>query len=291
MLLEEAVLAVIPDEETTLADAEAHSAARELSLRSALVAAFADAQSVAGDLDALRVKVQMLAAQAPEGSALSRLCARIDGVQLPSLDPALQRLGLEMRREALLARHQALTAAEAQLTAFRDDLTKLYAQISVGTTAVEAYAKRQAAAGEPPAGQPVLVLRDTTSQAAARGAPPGAGERAPSRESPRAPLEVAVTFESRSNFYVGFARDISRGGVFVATDAPLPHATPVTLELALPEGTVLSVAGEVRWSREYDRSAPETVPGMGIQFTSLSSEALAAIESFVSTRVPLMIPT
>jgi len=297
MVFDELEAIVVPDEETALAEDEARATNREQGLRAALVAAEADARAVGAHLDELRTKVQALAQQAPEGSALSRLCARIDSVRLPALDPALRRFGLDARREVLTARHNAVIAAEAQLALFRDEVDKLYAQIAVGATAMDAYAKRRAATDAAPgaaADRPRLVLRDTTPRAppaAPPTAPAAPDERSGPRASPRVPLEVALTFESHSNFYVGFARDISRGGVFVATDAPLPQGTPVGLELALPDGTLLSVAGEVRWAREYDRSVPEMIPGMGIQFASLSTEALASIESFVSTRVPLMIPS
>ena len=96
-------------------------------------------------------------------------------------------------------------------------------------------------------------------------------------------VEAEVTLDSESHVFTGLVRDVSRGGVFVATYQPLPIGTAVLLELSLPDGRI-EVHGKVRWRREL---CEEAAPGMGIEFDRLEANALSSIEAFCDRREPL----
>ena len=101
---------------------------------------------------------------------------------------------------------------------------------------------------------------------------PGSAER---RQRGRLGCEFEVEFLHDTYLIAGLTQDISEGGVFVATYRTLPLGTQVTLALELPVGRV-EVRGEVRWVRpELEES--EQRPGLGVAFTELTAEALAAL--------------
>jgi len=107
---------------------------------------------------------------------------------------------------------------------------------------------------------------------------------------PRVKLEIAIDFSSDSNFYTGFATDISQGGIFIATVDGPGIGREVDLQFSLPEGHELRVQGTVRWVRESNDRTPEIFPGVGVQFLNLSPEIAAAIRRFVAMREPLFFP-
>lgn len=106
------------------------------------------------------------------------------------------------------------------------------------------------------------------------------------RRYARCTLEVGMGVYSDSNFYAGFSRDVSEGGIFVATYDLLPIGTSVEVEFSLPGGHDIRCGGEVRWVKDpVDNERVK--PGMGIQFTDLAEEALEAIKEFVASREPI----
>jgi uncharacterized protein (TIGR02266 family) len=103
----------------------------------------------------------------------------------------------------------------------------------------------------------------------------------------RLALELEVSLESDSNFYMGLTENLSNGGIFVATHVVKPIGTSVALVLRLPTlKTPLHLAGRVRWVREFSE-ALEAPPGMGIEFEGISKEDSRAIGEFLTTRTPL----
>jgi uncharacterized protein (TIGR02266 family) len=115
--------------------------------------------------------------------------------------------------------------------------------------------------------------------------------RAPSsrpsvRAHERRAVELEVDFGSDSNFYVGFAENLSGGGVFVATYVLRPIGTKLHLSIRLAgDAELLHVRGEVRWTREA-RSG-DLWPGMGVRFDALSAEDEERIRGFLGRRDPL----
>ena len=93
-----------------------------------------------------------------------------------------------------------------------------------------------------------------------------------------------ISFTSESNFYTGFTRDISEGGVFVATYNSFPVGTVMELHLQMPDGgEPIKVKGEVRWYAEHNEDS-DGHPGVGVRFVDLSTENRNRINRFVSVR-------
>ena len=107
------------------------------------------------------------------------------------------------------------------------------------------------------------------------------------RTTPRKSLEVDLGGQSDSNFFTGFTTDISSGGLFVATyDAPqIGHQ--VNLNFKLPNGPVMSLDGEVCWSREYNETTPDMPPGVGVRFLHLSAEDASDINLYMKRNEPM----
>ncbi len=115
--------------------------------------------------------------------------------------------------------------------------------------------------------------------------PPGA-ER---RQSPRIPLEVDIGLASETNFYTGLTRDVSNGGIFVATYQPLPIGTEVVVSFVLPNEHHIAAEGRVAWVRESIGINTELQPGFGVAFDELRPADLEQIMQFVDNwREPML---
>jgi uncharacterized protein (TIGR02266 family) len=98
----------------------------------------------------------------------------------------------------------------------------------------------------------------------------------------RVHVDAEVSLVSESNFFVGLTRNLSHGGLFVATWRRLPIGTPVDLVLTLPDGPVMT-RGSVRWVRDL---TDVTAPGIGVMFDALSDQDRQRIEAFCARRAP-----
>ena len=97
-------------------------------------------------------------------------------------------------------------------------------------------------------------------------------------------VEVDIGFASQSHFYTGLSRDLSSGGVFVATYMPQPPGTKVAVHFVLPDGRAVKAGGVVRWTVP---AQGDVAPGMGVAFEDLEAEDLNAIVEFCSQRSPI----
>lgn len=107
------------------------------------------------------------------------------------------------------------------------------------------------------------------------------------RSTMRQVVEVDIGIHSGTNFFTGFSLDISTGGLFVSTYDVLPIGAKVNVNFSLPYGPVLSINGTVRWLREFNEFTPDVMPGMGVQFDSLSDEEIELINDYISESPPL----
>jgi uncharacterized protein (TIGR02266 family) len=103
------------------------------------------------------------------------------------------------------------------------------------------------------------------------------------RACPRSPLQVEVSLESESQFFAGLTRDVSLGGVFVATYRMLAVGSRVEVRLDLPDGP-LDASGTVRWTRG---PGDGLTPGIGISFEQIDADGLRRIVHFCEHRPPL----
>jgi len=108
------------------------------------------------------------------------------------------------------------------------------------------------------------------------------------RTAKRSDITTEITFESETNFYVGFTADVSAGGLFVVTWNTVPIGSEISINFSLPDSKeIVKADGVVRWVREFNPSTPDLWPGMGVQFDNLPKETVKMIEEFISEREPL----
>jgi type IV pilus assembly protein PilZ len=97
---------------------------------------------------------------------------------------------------------------------------------------------------------------------------------------PRYQVDIPVDYETRDLFLGSRVTNISRGGLFIRTDNPLPVQTEVNLSLHLPEDNrVIEARGRVVWNYDVPRNSFHVVSGMGIKFVDMTADQLTSIES------------
>ena len=80
------------------------------------------------------------------------------------------------------------------------------------------------------------------------------------------------------NRQVVTTRNISLGGAFVETTAPLPSQTRLLIRFRIPtQSQPIEVGGEVRW---VEPGGGEQLPGMGIRFQGLRAREVWALNRF-----------
>ena len=114
---------------------------------------------------------------------------------------------------------------------------------------------------------------------------PGSFDGEDRRRVERVRVEADVGLLSQSHFYTGISRDLSRGGLLVATYQPKPPGTTVALYFVLPNGHTVHADGIVAWTSAASAECP---PGMGIAFEHVAPEDATAIEQFCQQRDPLL---
>lgn len=94
------------------------------------------------------------------------------------------------------------------------------------------------------------------------------------RGSDRKAYHVGVYFgDSPEEDSLGISGDISRGGLFVATDDPPKPGTMVELDFLLPHSDeTITVLAEVRWRRQEWDTEEGVAPGFGVQFRDLAPD-------------------
>ncbi len=107
------------------------------------------------------------------------------------------------------------------------------------------------------------------------------------RSVQRVAIDAYIGFQSETNFYTGFSEDISTGGIFIDTFDLRPIGSKMVVNFTLPDGHLVSATGIVRWVREYNETAQESEPGMGVQFDGLSDDDKVRIESYLTQREPI----
>jgi len=94
------------------------------------------------------------------------------------------------------------------------------------------------------------------------------------RVHPRAPIELRVDYKRVNSFIADYAKNISKGGTFIATGKPLPIGTRFSFRITVPDlAEPMTLTGEVAWIKPTGDS-----PGMGIRFVFPEREGRAAFE-------------
>ncbi|MGN6108584.1 MAG: TIGR02266 family protein [Kofleriaceae bacterium] len=101
------------------------------------------------------------------------------------------------------------------------------------------------------------------------------------RQHERMPYSVQVEFRTPSSFLVAYSVNLSRGGLFLETDADIPSGALVTLDLTIPTAGQISLHGAVSWRRAAE--TPEGPPGLGIEFADVAPQLGSVIDRLVSS--------
>jgi uncharacterized protein (TIGR02266 family) len=111
------------------------------------------------------------------------------------------------------------------------------------------------------------------------------------RTEERHGVDLTVTVNSDHNFYACFARNLSAGGIFVATPIVHPVGTQFTLSIHIDDGApgVVRGVGEVRWIRAVEKDS-DLPAGLGIRFTEIYGDGAERIERFLARRGPMEEP-
>jgi type IV pilus assembly protein PilZ len=102
------------------------------------------------------------------------------------------------------------------------------------------------------------------------------------RSEPRLDVTVKVDYSSKEMFNSNYVTNLSKGGVFIKTDEPLPLHTEIHLIFTLPDTNItIKATGKVVWTFDIKRGTGHLVPGMGIRFVDLSPDDRRTIEDYV----------
>jgi len=93
-------------------------------------------------------------------------------------------------------------------------------------------------------------------------------------------LHAQVNVKSESNFFMGFAENISEGGVFVSTFSPPAVGDEVELAVGVEGSDAIPVKGIVRWHRTDEQGNSS---GCGVQFVDLTDDARRTLEMLLVT--------
>jgi uncharacterized protein (TIGR02266 family) len=96
------------------------------------------------------------------------------------------------------------------------------------------------------------------------------------------PYTVQVEFRTASSFLVAYSINLSRGGLFLETDADVPTGALMTIDFAVPNAGTTSINGVVAWRRPLEDAASGP-PGIGIEFQDIAPQLGALIDRLVTS--------
>lgn len=100
----------------------------------------------------------------------------------------------------------------------------------------------------------------------------------------RVPLTVQVGLRGENSVYLGASKNISDGGLFVATTDPRPVGDHFPVEFMLPnEDKPIHCVVEVMWIRRNDGTLRAgEMAGMGLKFLALDAKDQKRVTTFVA---------
>ncbi len=97
------------------------------------------------------------------------------------------------------------------------------------------------------------------------------------------PTLVSLALPDQTALSELWARDISKGGIFVETANPPPLRTPIEVVLALPEGAVALKAEVVHVLNAEAAAKVDCAPGVGLAFLDLPRGPKEALERYLAS--------
>lgn len=111
---------------------------------------------------------------------------------------------------------------------------------------------------------------------------PTGGTVVTTRAHPRYEVSLPVDCSTRDVFVSSHFCNISRGGMFIRSDTPLPIDAEVAVVLRLPDpGGSIRARGRVVWNYDMVKGTTRIVPGSGIRFVDMAAEDRATLEGFL----------
>lgn len=107
------------------------------------------------------------------------------------------------------------------------------------------------------------------------------------RKSLRSPLLVLkVKVDDGRKFFFGYAKNISRSGMFIATANPREPGSLFQVDIPFPEPLKHTVrcTCEVVWQRQFKKKSPFE-PGMGLKFIGMPEEDADSIDAWVKSQL------
>lgn len=104
------------------------------------------------------------------------------------------------------------------------------------------------------------------------------------RRDLRVPCQARVKFQAFGVTLSGDLLNISKNGIYVATDYEMEYGTALEISFSLPDGsgTVIQTRGKVAWlNNSKDRKKRDVKEGFGVEFTVITEESRVALERFV----------
>jgi type IV pilus assembly protein PilZ len=102
------------------------------------------------------------------------------------------------------------------------------------------------------------------------------------RKDPRESIELVVRYQRMNTFFADYAKNISRGGTFVATAEPLPVDTEFVFSLGVPNlDDPVQLRAKVMWTTEVAAATDSSPAGMGIQFQYRDGDERGRLESMI----------
>ncbi|RKI13963.1 TIGR02266 family protein [Corallococcus sp. AB030] len=103
----------------------------------------------------------------------------------------------------------------------------------------------------------------------------------PAPRAHRIDHELPVAYRTVAGFVTDWAVNLSRGGLYINTQQPLPVGTVVRLLVSLPGASFpVDLSGKVTRTNPQGTPGSE-VPGMAVEFLDVDDEKRSRIEAFV----------
>lgn len=114
--------------------------------------------------------------------------------------------------------------------------------------------------------------------------PEYAAEQINKRSATRAPLIVEkIPCDDGHKTFFGYAKNVSRGGLFIATVKPREVGEEFLIEWTLPTNPrhTIRCRCEVVWKQHFQRKGPNE-PGMGLRFLDLTDADGDIVDAWVA---------
>ena len=114
------------------------------------------------------------------------------------------------------------------------------------------------------------------------------------RDRIRVPLETPIVFEHQGTHYTARVVNLSKSGVFIASETLLEVGATLTLYLASIGGRqseLLETKGQVVWCTKRGVLEADLPRGMGVRFTEFPREAQERLDAYVVETIAKRIST